>query len=170
MDRHKVSSEDIIIYMSIILIVDDEPDDLAALTKAMSRRFKEDYQIESRLSPAEALDFLNRAKENNQQVALVIADQWMPQMNGIDFLVRAHEMHPSAQRALLVSWGDRSAGPAILQGCAFHQIENYLQKPWDPAEIYLYPPLENSSRTESSAWITDGTCPRCRQDPVAPCA
>ncbi len=125
--------------MSIILIVDDDQNDLSALNNAISRRFKEDYQIESRLSVAEALDLLNRAKENDQQVALVIADQWMPQMNGIDFLVRAHEMHPSAQRALLVSWGDRSAGPTILQGCAFHQIENYLQKPWDPAEIYLYP-------------------------------
>jgi len=69
----------------------------------------------------------------------VIADQWMPEMNGIDLLSSAHELHPSAQRALLVDWGDRTAAPTILHGCAFGKLDNYLKRPWEPAEIHLYP-------------------------------
>ena len=42
-------------------------------------------------------------------------------------------------RALLVAWGDRTASPAILQGCAFGDLDNYLYKPWSPAEVHLYP-------------------------------
>jgi thioredoxin reductase (NADPH) len=76
-------------------------------------------------------------------VALVIADQWMPEMTGIELLGRAHEIHGAAQRALLVDWGDQSAAPTIIQGCAFGQIENYLHKPWSPPEVYLYPAVSD---------------------------
>jgi len=103
-----------------ILIVDDELDALQALNIAMVRRYKEDYEIESRTSPAAALELLTRARENKLPVALVIADQWMPEMTGMELLLRVHEMHPAAQRALLVAWGDRTAAPTIQHGCAFH--------------------------------------------------
>ena len=76
-----------------------------------------------------------------ESVALIIADQWMPEIKGIELLGRAHEIHPAAQRALLVDWGDRSAAPAILEGCAFGQLENYLRRPWFPPEVHLYPAI-----------------------------
>jgi thioredoxin reductase (NADPH) len=46
---------------------------------------------------------------------------------------------PTAKRALLVAWGDHEASPSILQGCALGQLDNYLYKPWAPAEVHLYP-------------------------------
>lgn len=123
----------------VIMVVDDEPGSLAALLDALARRFGGDYRVVSHLSPQAAIEELDRIRADSEQVALIIADQWMPGMNGIDLLARAHEIHPAAQRALLVSWGDRTATPTILQGCAFGLLENYLQKPWSPPEVHLYP-------------------------------
>jgi thioredoxin reductase (NADPH) len=122
-----------------IVVVDDEPDALAAMLNALARRFGGDYRVVSHLRPRAALDDLERIKAEGEDVALVIADQWMPEMTGIELLGKAHQVHPNAQRALLVAWGDRSATSTILQGCAFGQLENYLQKPWSPPEVHLYP-------------------------------
>jgi thioredoxin reductase (NADPH) len=123
----------------VITVVDDEPQGLAALLDVLARRFGGDYRIVSHLSAHAALDDLERIRADGEQVALVIADQWMPEMSGIELLGRAHEIHAEAQRALLVEWGDKSAAPTIIEGCAFGQIENYLHKPWSPPEVHLYP-------------------------------
>jgi len=125
--------------LPVIMVIDDEPLPLAELLDALSRRYGADYRVVSYLSPQEAIEECERMRTDGEQLALIIADQWMPGMNGLDVLRRAHEIHPAAQRALLVSWGDRTATPAILQGCAFGQLENYLQKPWSPPEVHLYP-------------------------------
>jgi thioredoxin reductase (NADPH) len=123
----------------VILVVDNEPPALAALLDALARRFGGDYQVVSHLSAAAALGDLERIRNEGGQVALVIAKLGLPDMPGIDLLGRAHEIHPAAQRALLVEWGDRTAAPTILQGCAFGQLDNYLHTPWFPPEVYLYP-------------------------------
>ena len=123
----------------VILIVEDEPKELAALLDALVRRFGGDYQVLPHMSAEGALDELKKLKETDQEVALVIADQWMPEMTGLQLLAKAHAMHPKAQRALMVNWGDRTATPKILEGCAFRMMENYLHKPWNPAEVHLYP-------------------------------
>lgn len=123
----------------VMMLVDDEPESLAALLDALARRFGGDYRVVSHLSAHTALADLERIKADGEQVALIIADQWMPEMPGVEFLGRAHEIHPAAQRGLLVAWGDQTAAPTILQGCAFGQLENYLYKPWSPPEVHLYP-------------------------------
>ncbi|HSL17067.1 MAG TPA: FAD-dependent oxidoreductase [Methylomirabilota bacterium] len=123
----------------IIVIVDDRLASLTAMMNAISRRFGADYGVISHVSPREALDDLVRIRDDGEAVALLIADQWMPEMTGRAFLEEAHVMHPRAQRALLVGWGDRRANTAILEGCAYGQIENYILKPWSPPEVHLYP-------------------------------
>jgi thioredoxin reductase (NADPH) len=123
----------------VILIVDDDADGLSALRGALDRRYRADYRVIAHRSARAALEELAAIRRANEEIALVIADQWMPEMAGVDFLGRVHVLAPDAQRALLVAWGDRSAAPAILQACAFDQIENYLYKPWSPAEVHLYP-------------------------------
>ena len=60
-------------------------------------------------------------------------------MTGRDFLGRVRSIMPMAKRALLVDWGDRDASPTILQACALGELDNYLYKPWSPAEVHLYP-------------------------------
>jgi thioredoxin reductase (NADPH) len=121
--------------LPVIMVVDDRPHGLTALRDAIARRYSADYRVVGHTSAGEALAELARAGE----VALVIADQWMPEMTGRELLERAHALHPGAQRALLVGWGDTRANETILQGCARGQLDNYLLKPWTPAEVHLYP-------------------------------
>jgi thioredoxin reductase (NADPH) len=123
----------------LIVLVDDKQAPLSALLDAIARRYSRDYRIVAHLSPFEALGELQRARAEEQEVALVIADQWMPGLSGLELLQNVHEIHPGAQRALLVAWGDRSANQAILQGCTWNQLDNYLLKPWSPPEVHLYP-------------------------------
>jgi thioredoxin reductase (NADPH) len=123
----------------VILVVDDDPRALASLLDALVRRYGSDYRLVSQLSPDSALAELKRLGAEGEEVALVIAPQRMAEMQGIDLLSRAHEIHPSAQRALIVEWGDRAASETILHGCAFDQLDNYLHEPWSPPELYLYP-------------------------------
>jgi thioredoxin reductase (NADPH) len=119
----------------VIMVVDDRPHGLTALRDTIARRYSADYRVVGHTSAGEALAELSRVSE----VALVIADQWMPEMTGRELLERAHAIHPGAQRALLVGWGDMRANETILQGCARGQLDNYVLKPWMPAEVHLYP-------------------------------
>src|ERR1700687_1409007 len=62
-------------------------------------------------------------------------------MRGIDFLVRAHELHPMARRALLIRVSDAEAIAAMEQGFTLNQLDSYITKPWEPAEEWLYPTM-----------------------------
>ena len=123
----------------VILLVDDEPLELERLHDSLLRRFGADYRVVSHVSAAAALDDVARMKSGGEELALVIADQWMPEMKGVELLSRVHEVEPTAKRGLLVAWGDREAAPTILSGCAFGELDNYLLKPWSPPEVHLYP-------------------------------
>jgi thioredoxin reductase (NADPH) len=122
-----------------ILIVDDEPAALAAMLDALTRRFGADYRIAPHLSADAALQAVAAMKKDGEEIALVIADQWMPEMTGTELLGHIHSIEPAAKRALLVTWGDHSASPTILEGCSLGRLDNYLYKPWSPAEVHLYP-------------------------------
>jgi thioredoxin reductase (NADPH) len=126
----------------VILIVDDEVSGLQALQEALTRRFGADYDVIARGSAHEALELLAGLKARCAEIALVIADQWMPEMEGVQLLGRAHRIDRGAKRALLVAWGDRRSGPTILEGCAFGKLDNYLLKPFSPPEVHLYPMVE----------------------------
>ena len=123
----------------VIVIVDDDPAALAGMLDALTRRFGADYRVVPHGSPREALEDLAKMRKEGTEVALVVADQWMPEMNGNQFLTQSREVAPRAKRALLTAWGDRTASRTILQGCALGELDNYLYKPWAPAEVHLYP-------------------------------
>jgi thioredoxin reductase (NADPH) len=122
-----------------ILVIDDEPAALAAMLDTLTRRFGTDYRIVPYLSARAALDAVSTMKKDGDEIALVIADQWMPEMTGTELFSHIRSIEPSAKRALLVAWGDHTASSTILQGCALGQLDNYLYKPWTPAEVHLYP-------------------------------
>lgn len=123
----------------IIYVVDDDPHALVLLQESLSRRFGGDYRVLSQSTPGAALKALAELRGSGEEIALVIAAQWLPGMEGVELLARVHELDPAARRALLVAWGDRRAAPSILQGCAFGKLDNYLVKPWSPPEVHLYP-------------------------------
>ncbi len=121
------------------LVVDDDSHAAAALKRALDRRFGADYQIITEGSPEAGLSVLARLRDRGGQVALVIADQWMPQMTGTDFLLRAHQIHPVARRAPIFDVFDHSAEEPIIQAMALGRIDSWLIKPWEPADHHLYP-------------------------------
>ena len=117
----------------VILVVDDDMSSLTITEQELRKRYGQDYRVLARQSAAAALEDLRRLKAGGHPVALVLADQLMPEMPGTDFLGEARLIDPVAKRVMLVSWGDRSSPKAILDGCAVGQIEFFITKPWHTA-------------------------------------
>lgn len=125
----------------VLLLIDDEATTLAALADALERRYGRDYRIIGEASAAAGVQRLEQLRAEAAEVALVIADQWMPEMTGVEFLTRAQDLHPGAKRALLIDAMDQSAFGAILQATALGRIDLHLHKPWTPADDLLHPPV-----------------------------
>lgn len=121
----------------IIFLIAHEQSVLEALHKDIRNRYGTDYRIHCDADPYSALAELKRWVTEEELVALIIADQRMPELSGVDFLVKAHELHPDAKRILLVERDytqDNPSVPAMMLG----QIDYHLVKPWFP-EQGLYP-------------------------------
>jgi thioredoxin reductase (NADPH) len=101
-----------------LVVMYDDQQRLAELEQALQRRFDADYQILPAATPAAALDTLGRLRQDGEQVALVLADQWLAGMTGVEFLCQAHELHPTAKRVLFITYGNAVAGTAGLQAMA----------------------------------------------------
>jgi thioredoxin reductase (NADPH) len=124
----------------VILAVDDEPTALGKISGDLQRRFDRDYEVIFELSAHRALAVLEDLSAKDRRLAMVLADQWMPDMTGVELLARVKELYPSAKRALLVpwgGWGDSATSGAIREGMARGAIEYYLLKPWiSPDELF----------------------------------
>ena len=124
----------------IILTVDDDPQVLQAVARDLRRQYASDYRVTRATSAAEALEALKTFKIRNDPVALLIADQRMPQMDGVSFLSEAITMFPDSKRALLTAYADTDAAISAINQSKIHY---YLLKPWDPPEEKLYPVLDD---------------------------
>jgi DNA-binding NarL/FixJ family response regulator len=113
----------------IFLLIDDDHASLAALRDDLERRYGRDYRILADTSAAAGLRQLEELRAQHARIALVIADQWMPEMTGVDFLAHAQDLHPTAKRALLIDAMDQSAFPAILQATALGRIDPLKRTP-----------------------------------------
>jgi thioredoxin reductase (NADPH) len=123
----------------ILFVLDDERDAAERLGHDLERRYGADYDVAIVTTPSEGLAKLNELNRTGAQVALIIADQWMPEMLGTEFLVKAHEIHPDAGRLLVIDVGDVSAEGAIVRALTLNQLDFYFGKPWASPEEELYP-------------------------------
>src|SRR6185369_11352618 len=98
------------------------------------------YRVIGSDSPEKALDILKQLKVRNDSVALMLADQRMPQMNGVEFLQEAMQIFPEAKRALLTAYADTSAAISAINNA---NINYFFMKPWDPPSEHLYPQLDD---------------------------
>jgi thioredoxin reductase (NADPH) len=129
------------VALPIIFAVEDEADVRSDLERDLGKRYSADYQVIVSDSPERGLDLLATAQPEGNGVAIVIASQRLRAMSGIDFLVRAHELHPLARRALLIRVSDTESIEALEQAFILNRVDTYLTKPWEPAEEWLYPTL-----------------------------
>jgi thioredoxin reductase (NADPH) len=123
-----------------ILTVDDEPEVLRAVERDLRRKYGKQYRILGADSGASALELLGQLKARGDSVALLLADQRMPQMSGLEFLGESMQIFPLAKRALLTAYADTNAAIAAINTAKVHY---YLLKPWDPPEEKLYPVLDD---------------------------
>jgi thioredoxin reductase (NADPH) len=123
-----------------ILAVDDEPAVLAAVSRDLRRHFGEQYRILRSGSGGEALELLGQMRTRGDAVAMLVADQRMPGMDGTDYLVRARAIYPEAKRLLLTAYADTDAAISAINDVS---LDYYLLKPWDPPEEQLYPVVED---------------------------
>lgn len=121
-----------------LLCVDDDPDVLRGIERDLRRKYGSDYRVLRAESGKVALEALQQLKDRKEDVALLLADQRMPEMDGVTFLAAARELHPEARRVLLTAYADTNAAIAAINQVKLH---HYLLKPWDPPEEHLYPVL-----------------------------
>jgi thioredoxin reductase (NADPH) len=119
-----------------ILTVDDDPMVSAAITRDLADRYGADYSVVRAASGAEALALLTRLALRDQPVALIAADQRMPQMTGIELLSQARTHAPGAKLLLLTAYADTDVAIRAINDIA---LDYYLLKPWDPPSERLYP-------------------------------
>jgi thioredoxin reductase (NADPH) len=139
----------------VLLAVDSDRDILVAIERDLTRRFAADYRIVTVDTPEGAFAELNV----DDQVAVVIAGQWLAGTTGVGFLNTCHQLHPAAKRLILISYGDIVAGRAAVRAMALGQLDHYLNKPWGNPELELYPTVSELLSQRLRAAVAAGSQP-----------
>jgi thioredoxin reductase (NADPH) len=124
----------------ILLTVDDDADVLRGIERDLRSHYGAQYRVLASDSPEAALNLLNQLKLRSDSVALLLADQRMPKMDGVQFLRQAQQVFPAAKRALLTAYADTNAAISAINEAG---INYFFLKPWDPPEEHLYPQLDD---------------------------
>jgi CheY-like chemotaxis protein len=107
-----------------ILVVDDEE----AILETMSFTFEDDYDVVTSTDPRRALDLL----DSKGPFAVVLTDQRMPDMSGVEFVSEVRRRHPTTVRMILTGFSDMEA---IIQAINDGHIYAYITKPWEPDHL-----------------------------------
>ncbi len=122
------------------MVVDDDPAVLRAITRDLGAHFGQEFQIVSMPSCPPALKLLAEYAMRNRPVAMIVSDQRMPVMTGIELLERAKRDAPGAKLVLLTAYADTDVAIKAINDI---KLDRYLMKPWDPPEEKLYPALDD---------------------------
>ncbi|MEO7131593.1 MAG: FAD-dependent oxidoreductase [Dermatophilaceae bacterium] len=124
----------------VILTVDDDPMVSLAISRDLGARYAADYRMVRATSGAEALAVLEKLSLRGQAVALIVSDQRMPGMTGIEMLGQSHLHASGAKQLLLTAYADTDVA---IQAINEIGLDYYLLKPWDPPEERLYPVIDD---------------------------
>jgi thioredoxin reductase (NADPH) len=115
-----------------LIAVDDDPEVVRDLQRELDDRYGRQYQVTCLTSSAEALTRLTELAGSNEQVALVLAGQWLSGTTGSDLLGEVRRLHPHAKRGLVVEWGGwghPATGEAIFDAIADGRVDHYVLRP-----------------------------------------
>jgi thioredoxin reductase (NADPH) len=124
----------------VLVAVDDEPSVARAVERDLRRRYGREFRVLRAESGEEALAAVRESKLRGAPVALLLADQRMPAMSGVEFLEEAMRVAPEAKRVLLTAYADTQAAIDAINRVS---LDHYLLKPWDPPEEQLYPVVDD---------------------------
>src|SRR6202048_3926214 len=124
----------------ILLSVDDDSDVLRAIERDLRSKYGAEYRVMASDSPEGALTLLKQLKLRSDTVALLLADQRMPHMDGVAFLQEGARIFPEATRLCLPAYADPTAAISPINQAS---INYFFLKPWDPPAEHLYPQLDD---------------------------
>jgi thioredoxin reductase (NADPH) len=124
----------------VLITVDDDPEVLRALERDLRHQYSERFRVMRANSGASALGALHQLVDRRSAVALMLVDQRMPQMSGVELLEQAQTLFPDAKRVLLTAYADTDAAIRAINSA---HVDYYLLKPWDPPADRLYPVLDD---------------------------
>lgn len=113
----------------ILMVVDNTTADLETIQQELIKRYGDDYEVVGDTSPQAALQQLEALRVAGTPLVFMLAAQDMAVMTGIDFLQRAHELHPHAKRVLLIPWANRSATKPLWRHIAAGRFDRFATKP-----------------------------------------
>jgi thioredoxin reductase (NADPH) len=151
----------------VLLVVDDDAAVLGALGRDLLQRYGERFRVVRLGGGAVALQELQKLKLRGARVALLLVDQRMPGMPGLELLSHARRIYPDAKRVLLTAYADMDAAITAINDVG---LDHFLLKPWDPPGEKLYPVLDDllgdweanavpataGVRVVSSRWSAEG--------------
>ena len=123
-----------------ILAVDDDAPVLRAVERDLRAHYAGDYRVIGAGSGQEALEVVRELTRRGDPVALLMVDQRMPVMTGIELLREALPLQPEAKRILLTAYADTDVAIRAINEI---RLDQYLLKPWDPPEERLYPVVDD---------------------------
>jgi thioredoxin reductase (NADPH) len=140
----------------VLLAVDSDPDILAAIERDLRRRFAADYRIVT----ADTAEAAFAGLDIGDQVAVAMAGQSsLSDTTGVDFLNACHQLHPTAKRLLLITYGDIAAGRAGVRAMALGLLDDSLNKPWGDPELELYTVVSELLSQRARAAVAAGSQP-----------
>ncbi|HYM64447.1 MAG TPA: response regulator, partial [Gaiellaceae bacterium] len=125
---------------ALLLAVDDDPAVGRAIERDLRHRYGSRYRVLLADSGEAGLGIVEEIVRRGEPVALLVVDQRMPGMSGVEFLSRALKMAPQAKRVLLTAYADTEAAIRAINEL---RLDHYLMKPWTPPEDRLYPVLDD---------------------------
>ena len=114
----------------VLFALDDDPQQLEAVAQELQRRYGSDYEVVCESSVDAGLAALEAVRTRGGAVAVLLVDTWLPGMTGVEFLARAHHLHPDARRILLLDWGDRRLGEVLPRAGSLGEVDDWVSKPW----------------------------------------
>ena len=114
----------------VLFALDDDHQQLAAVAQELHRRYGADYEVVCESSVDAGLAALEAVKTRDEQVAVMLVDTWLPGVTGMEFLARAHRLHPDARRILLLDWGDRRLRDVLPRAGSLGEVDDWVTKPW----------------------------------------
>ena len=124
----------------IIFVLDDDVQVLKAVSRDLKSKFQKDYRVLSTPSANDAVEAVEELLKKNEEIALYLVDQRMPEMLGVDFLSKVGSFFPDAKKVLLTAYSDTEAAIRAINEV---QLDYYLNKPWSPPEERLFPVLDD---------------------------
>jgi thioredoxin reductase (NADPH) len=124
---------------ALILAVDDDPAAGRAIERDLRARYGSRHRVVLADSGQGGLAIVEEIVRRGEPVALLVVDQRMPGMTGVEFLARALALAPDAKRVLLTAYADTEAAIRAINDVG---LDHYLMKPWGPPERTLYPVLD----------------------------